>query len=156
LQAEISKLESVTQVQQEIASRRGLAEEALSDDIDWVALDSRLVAALPAGVQLTGLTFTETTPTPGSAGTSVAAGGSYIGSVTISAQTNAGPPSVAEFVDRASKVEGLAGLWVSNAASTSGTSGGPGAHPELTFQATAEVTPQALSNRALLLPGGKS
>jgi type IV pilus assembly protein PilM len=157
LEAQIAKLESVTQVQQDIISRRGLGQEALSDDIDWVALDSRLVAALPAGVQLTGLTFTEDTPTTSSPGAPAPAkGANYIGSVTISAQTDAGPPSVGQFVDRVANVKGLAGLWVASATSTDGTAGGPGSRSDLTFQATAEVTPQALSDRGDLLPGGKS
>jgi hypothetical protein len=63
---------------------------------------------------------------------------------------------VGQFVDRVANVKGLAGLWVASATSTDGTAGGPGSRSDLTFQATAEVTPQALSDRGDLLPGGKS
>ena len=123
LQAQIAKLQSVTQVQQEVTARRGLASEALANDINWVALDQRLVAALPAGTHITDITFTESVPTAGSTTAPASSQGqSYVGQVSISAETNAGPPSVAQFVDRVSKVEGLAGLWVSNSSSANGTS----------------------------------
>lgn len=156
LQEQIAKLQSVTQVQQEITSREGLATEALANNINWVALDQRLVAALPKGAQLTDITFTESAPTAGStAAPASVKGQSYIGEVSMSVQTNAGPPSVAQFVDRVSKVEGLAGLWISNTSSATGTSRSPGAAQDMTFQATANVTPLALSHRAELLPGVK-
>ena len=156
LQAQIAKLQSVTQVQQEVTARRGLASEALANDINWVALDQRLVAALPAGTHITDITFTESVPTAGSTTAPASSQGqSYVGQVSISAETNAGPPSVAQFVDRVSKVEGLAGLWVSNSSSANGTSRSAGAAPEMTFQATANVTSLALSHRAELLPGVK-
>ena len=155
LQAQIAKLQSVTQVQQEVTARRGLASEALASDINWVALDQRLVAALPAGTHITDITFTESAPIAGSTTPASPSGQNYVGQVSISAETNAGPPSVAQFVDRVSKVEGLAGLWVSNSSSANGTSRSPGSAPEMTFQATANVTPLALSHRAELLPGVK-
>ena len=156
LQAQIAKLQSVTQVQQEVTARRGLASEALANDINWVALDQRLVAALPPGAHITDITFTESVPTSGSTTAPASSPGqSYVGQVSISAETNGGPPSVAQFVDRVSKVEGLAGLWVSNSSSANGTSRSPGADPEMTFQATANVTSLALSHRAELLPGVK-
>ncbi len=156
LQEQIARLQPVTQVQQEITTRRGLATEALANDINWVALDKRLVAALPAGVQLTDITFTESSPTTGASTTAASSQGqNYVGQVSMSVQTNAGPPSVAQFVDRVSRVEGLAGLWVSDTSSSSGTSRTSGSSVEMTFQATANVTNLALSHRAELLPGVK-
>jgi hypothetical protein len=111
---------------------------------------------LPPGAHITDITFTESVPTSGSTtAPASSAGQSYVGQVSISAETNGGPPSVAQFVDRVSKVEGLAGLWVSNSSSANGTSRSQGAAPEMTFQATANVTSLALSHRAELLPGVK-
>ena len=120
LEAQITRLQSVTQVEQNIAARRALAAKALADDINWVGLDARLEAALPAGVQLTSVTFTAGVPGTSSRGapvgstTSAYTGSTYIGQVAISAQTSGGPSAVAQFVDSIAKVEGLAGLWVSN------------------------------------------
>jgi type IV pilus assembly protein PilM len=155
LEAQIAGLQSVTQIEQSIAARRDLEVKALSGDINWVGLEARVVAALPAGVHLGSINFTEGVPGTSSASTpgSVAAP-SYIGQVTISAQTSGGPAAVAQFVDRVAKVDGLAGLWVSNTAE-SATTGGTHSSPEMTFQATAEVTPQALSNRAAQVPGAQ-
>ena len=160
LEAQITRLQSVTQVEQNIAARRALAAKALADDINWVGLDARLEAALPAGVQLTSVTFTAGVPgtssraAPVGSTTSTYIGSTYIGQVAISAQTSGGPSAVAQFVDSIAKVEGLAGLWVSNT-TESATNGGAHSSPEMTFEATAAVTPQALSDRAAQLPGAQ-
>ena len=155
LEAEVGKLESVTQVESDITGRRELAADALADDINWVALDERLVAALPQGVQLTGITFTEETPTVSAPTHGAPAAPAYVGQVTIDAQTSLGPPAVAQFVDSVSKVKGLAGLWVSSTNAAASAANNAASSVETTFQASAEVTPEALSHRASLLPGLK-
>jgi len=157
LQSEIFKLQSLAAVQSEVQARRELAVEALADDVDWVGLDHRIVQALPRGVKVVDISLTSS-PAPVSGATAP----SYVGQVTISAQTTGGLPSIASFVKAMTAVRGLGAVWVSSTNGTSeqttgGTTGataGPQGPSTLAFSASAEVTRAALSNRAETLPGG--
>lgn len=172
LQSKIAALLPVTQVGAQVASRRSLATEALSSDVDWVGLVERIAAALPPGVSITSLALQSASS---SSGTTSAGAGNPVGTVSISASTTGGPPSVAAFVRSISKVRGLASLWVASSTASSGPQGAsgsavaigtgktrlrpgivastPGA-ATMTFTATANVTAAALSKRSAKLPGG--
>jgi type IV pilus assembly protein PilM len=154
LQAEIFKLQSLAAVQSEVQARRQLAAEALAGDVDWVSLDHRIVRALPRGVKMVDISFSSS-PAPVSGPVPA----TYVGQVTISAESSSGLPSVARFVQAMSKVPGLGAVWVASANGASGqTAGGAGAGQQgsstMQFSASAEVTRAALSNRAAALPGG--
>lgn len=159
LQAEIFKLQSLGEVQSEIQTRRNLAVEALANDIDWVGLDGRIVKALPGGVSVTQVSFSTSPPEVTPQGSSPTV--SYVGQITITADTTAGLPSIASFVQAMTRVRGLAAVWVASTNSASQPGGGAGVPNVLTqstgkmqFSATAEVTNAALSKRAEALPGG--
>jgi type IV pilus assembly protein PilM len=153
LQREIYKLQSLNLVQSEVQSRRQLAAEALSGDVNWVGLDGRIVKALPAGVTLTDVSFTASPASAAPTGTNSLGGEFNVGQVTLSAETTGGLPSVARFVRAMTSVPGLAAVWVSS--SNSGTTSGNGGQAaDMQFSATAEVTNAALSDRASALPGG--
>jgi len=146
VEAQISKMTSFAEVSNDIQARRALAAEALSDDIDWVGLQQRVHNALPAGVTITELSFASTSAQPG---TSAQTG--YIGTVSISANTVGGLPSEERFIDKMSTVRGLAAVWIATTQSSVSQPGKPSAG--MSFSASAEVTPAALSNRAAQLPG---
>lgn len=170
LQTEIDKLQSLGAVRGEVQAQRQLALSALSGDVDWVSLDARITKALPAGVSITNVSFSSSAPasgsgSPPSSGTATSAlSPTYVGQVTITAQTTGGLPSVAAFVKSMTSVPGLAAVWVSStSASSTGTQVAGGQKggtvqvrtaPEMEFSATAEVTNEALSHRAADLPGG--
>ena len=160
LQKEIFKLQSLAAVQSEVQARRQLAVEALANDIDWARLDGRIVKALPAGVHLTDISFSSSPPAPGTVPAQGQAAQTYVGQVTISAQTTGGLPSIARFVKAMTGVRGLAAVWVASSENASLANGGQGgaqqaAGPDdFQFSASAEVTSAALSNRAAELPGG--
>jgi type IV pilus assembly protein PilM len=145
LQVKIDGLGYVLKIPAEVASRRQLAVEALSGDINWIGFVDRLEAAMPAGVKSQSITVTKTVAAATSGGPLVIAPGSVVGGLTMSAQTNGGAPAVAEFIDKVSRVNGLFALWVSSTTKTSGVTD---------IQATAELTTGALSTRAAALPGG--
>ena len=177
LQSKIDALMSVTRLEGQVSSRHQLAAAALSNDIDWVGLVGRIAAALTPGVTVTSLELSSSSPTAsGSAGVTT----ENVGTVSISATTTGGPPSIAAFIRSVSKVRGLASLWVSTA-TVNGGSGSSGAgqtsgsvSPKLgahmtrttavaggtvagstTFNATADVTKAGLSTRAAKVPGGR-
>lgn len=167
LEAEIGKLGAFPQAQSDVAARRALGASALSNDIDWVGLDHRIERALPNGVQATSISFMSTAASstaspqgPSASGTTSA--GSYVGTVSISAQTTGGLPSVAEFVDNITAVPGVGAAWVfqsesgqaNQGSAAPGTKGGHAANVEMSFNVSAEVTSAALSHRASELPGG--
>lgn len=159
LQKEIFKLQSLAQVDSEVQARRQLGVEALSGDVDWVGLDGRIVKALPAGVSITQVSFTSSPAAPvGAPAPGGAPAPSYVGQVTISADTTGGLPSVAQFVRAMTSVRGLAAVWVSSTTGGPQGAGAVSARPSsasgMSFSATAEVTKAALSNRAEALPGG--
>jgi Tfp pilus assembly protein PilN len=178
LQSKIDSLLSVTRLESQVSSRHQLAAAALSNDIDWVGLVGRIAAALPPGVTVTSLELTSSAVNAsGNAGVTT----ENVGTVSISATTTGGPPSIAAFIRSVSKVRGLASLWVStatvNGGSVSSDAGQTSVtvNPKLraratrttavvggttagstTFNATADVTTAALSNRAANLPGGRA
>ncbi|MGC8626851.1 MAG: type IV pilus assembly protein PilM [Acidimicrobiales bacterium] len=171
LQSKITALLPVTQVGAQVASRRSLATEVLSSDVDWVGLVERIAAALPPGVSITSMALQSASA---SSGTTPTGPGNPVGTVNISASTTGGPPSVAAFVRSVSKVRGLASLWVASSTASSGAQGGGAAVPigtgkarlragiannktgpaTMAFTATANVTAAALSKRSAKLPGG--
>ncbi len=161
LQSTITRIQPSAVIHAQLLSQRGLAAQALSGDIDWVGLLSRIQAALPHGVTIdsisvsraiapastgTGTTSGAGTTTSG-AGTSGASQSQDIGEITMSLTTSGGAPSVAQFVRQMWDVPGLYGLWVS----TAGT--GQESGNTMAFSATANITEKALSKRAAALPG---
>lgn len=175
LQAQEKKLNVFPQIMGQVQARRGLAADALSNDIDWVKLDQRIEKALPAGVRITSITFTGTPTEVGAPAPAAGAAGTvpYVGTLSITGQAAGGLPAVALFVKDLNATRGVGAVWVASSQvatangaqqAAAGASGlranglpvavvapGPAA---ITFSATAEVTHDALSHRASQLPGG--
>jgi type IV pilus assembly protein PilM len=143
-QVKINGLGYVLKIPAEVQSRRALAVDALSGDIDWIGLVNRLDAAMPPGVKAESITLTKTEANA-TGGPLVVTPGSIVGTLIMTAETTAGAPAVAQFIDRESQVKGLFALWVSSTTKTNG---------QTQIQATAELTTGALSARAAALPGG--
>jgi type IV pilus assembly protein PilM len=142
-QVKIDGLGYVLRIPAEVQSRRALAVDALSGDIDWIGLVNRLEAAMPHGVKPGSITLNKSEPAPGG-GPLALTPGSIVGSLVMTADTTDGAPAVAQFIDRVSRVKGLFALWVSSTTKASG---------QTQIQATAELTTGALSKRAAALPG---
>jgi type IV pilus assembly protein PilM len=154
LQSTIARIQPSAAIHGQLLTRRGLAVQALSGDVDFVGLLHRIEGALPPGVTISSISVSRSiTPALGSVGSSSAAGTSAtsqaddIGQITMSLTTTGGPNSVAQFVRQMWDVPGLYGLWVS------GTNAGETRGSGLTFSATANITAKALSDRAAQLPG---
>ena len=154
LQSTITRIEPSAAIHGQLMTRRGLAVQALSGDIDWVDLLHRMEEALPPGVTIDSISVSRTmAPSPSSAAPSGAGSpssanqGDDIGQISMSLTTTGGPPSVARFVRQMWDVPGLYDLWVS----TTGT--GEISGSAMQFNATANVTKTALSNRVAGLPG---
>jgi hypothetical protein len=143
-QVKIDGLGYVLRIPAEVQSRRALAVDALSGDIDWIGLVNRLEAAMPQGVKPESITLNKSEAAPGG-GPLVLSPGSIVGSLAMTADTSDGAPAVAQFIDRVSRVKGLFALWVSSTTKASG---------QTQIQAAAELTTGALSKRAAALPGG--
>ncbi|MGD0809863.1 MAG: type IV pilus assembly protein PilM [Acidimicrobiales bacterium] len=143
-QVKINGLGYVLKIPAEVQSRRALAVDALSGDIDWIGLVNRLDAAMPPGVKAESITLTKTEANA-TGGPLVVTPGSIVGTLIMTAETTAGAPAVAQFIDRESQVKGLFALWVSSTTKTNG---------QTQIEATAELTTGALSARAAALPGG--
>jgi len=145
LQVKIDGLGYVLKIPAEVQSRRQLAVDALSGDINWIGLVTRLEGAMPPGVKAESIVLNKTEGAASGAGPLVFAPGSIVGSLTMSAETNGGAPAVAQFIDRVSRLKGLFALWVSSTTKASGVT---------QIQATAQLTTGALSARTAKLPGG--
>jgi len=145
-QVKINGLGYVLKIPAEVQTRRQLAVDALSGDIDWIALVNRLEAALPASVKPESITLNKAEGTNPDGAALVLPPGSIVGSLTMSADTTGGAPAVAQFIDRVSLVKGIFALWVSSTTNASGLT---------QIAATAELTTGALSTRAAALPGGE-
>jgi type IV pilus assembly protein PilM len=144
-QVKINGLGYVLKIPAEVQSRRQLAVDALSGDINWIGLVNRLEAALPPSVKPESITMNKTeSASPGGAAL-VLPPGSIVGSLTMSADTTGGAPAVAKFIDQVSRVKGLFALWVSSTTNSAGLT---------QIDSTAELTTGALSSRATALPGG--
>ncbi|MGH9104400.1 MAG: type IV pilus assembly protein PilM [Acidimicrobiales bacterium] len=147
LQSRIAALMPVTSVHSQLLSRRSIAQQALSGDVDWVGLERRIVAALPAKTNITTLSFSRAQAgASATGGTAAQPPADDVGQVTMSVVTTGGQVSVSQFVRSMWSVPGLYALWVSST-TTAGR--------QTTFSATAQVTAQAFSKRAAALPGGQ-
>lgn len=167
LNQEITKLQYVTQLHQEVATANELGVTALQGDIDWVGLVHRIGAALPAYASITSLGLdSDIAAGNTAAGLSVKIG-KYVGTISISGTTSKGPKSVATIIDRLSAVPGVGAVWAPTTSSplTSGggvpagvTHRGTGTSAAVgtTFTVQADVTAAALSHRSNGLPGGTS
>ncbi len=145
LDQKIRSLGYVLKVPAEVQSRRALAVDALTGDIDWTGLLQRIAAVMPSDVvpQTISLTKTEPIPTGGTA--APANPGIVVGGITMTAETSGGAAAVADFINRVSHVKGLFALWVSSTQKASGLT---------TISAAAQVTVAAFSSRGTALPGG--
>jgi type IV pilus assembly protein PilM len=154
LQSTITKIQPSAAIHGQLLTRRGLAVQALSGDVDFVGLLHRIEGALPPGVSIISVSVARSIAPPsgtvvssGAAGASTTSQTEDIGQINMSLTTTGGPPSVAQFVRKMWDVPGLFGLWVSGASSAQAGGGGTA------FSATANITSKALSNRAAQLPG---
>ena len=141
LQQKISALGYVLAVPAELQARRQLAVDALSGDIDWLGMVQRIRAAMPHDVSPQGIALTKVPLAVGAPATVP----EIVGALQMTAQTTGGAQSVAEFIERVSRVKGLYALWVSSTTNAQGST---------LITATADLTSASLSNRAAGLPGG--
>lgn len=144
LQVKIKGLGYVLQVPMEVQSRRALAIDALTGDIDWIGLIDRLHQALPADITPGSVTLTKSESTTVTPGSTTITPGTIIGTFGMTAETKGGAKAVAQFIDRLSHVNGLYALWVTSTTDTKGVT---------SITASAELTTGVLSSRAATVPG---
>jgi type IV pilus assembly protein PilM len=148
LQGEASKLQALTAVHGQVQARQALVVTALTGDIDWVRVLGQLAAVMPPNLSLTSFSGARASATPGStstgtstASTSSAGASSGVGTLTFAVTGKGGLPAVAAWLDGLQRDHALQGTWVSGVSVMS--NGGT-----VTFSSTANLTPQADSNRA--------
>jgi type IV pilus assembly protein PilM len=137
LQAQISSLHDVTQVQAALKERGNSTKLVLAQDVDWVRLIQQVAGVMPNDVWLTGITLQQS------------GDGKSAGTVSFSV-SGASHDSVARWVRQVSTLPALAGLWVPTEAKGGGNNG-----TTVSFSSTASLTSAALSNRANTIVGGQ-
>jgi type IV pilus assembly protein PilM len=142
LQAQRSRLVSVTTLQTDLQQRQAQITTALQGDVAWTRMFNDIATVIPADVWLTsfqGQKLAAAAATPATPGAAARTG--TIGQVTIQ---GAGfeQTSTARWLLRLSDLREFIGLWVPNS-----TKSGEGANQIVTFQSTAQLTSAAQSNR---------
>jgi type IV pilus assembly protein PilM len=138
LQSQVSQLQARTAVHGMVQARQTLVVNALTGDIDWVRVLGQLAAVMPPNLSLASFTGARATATPGTASSTPSAG---VGTLSFTVNGTGGLPAVAAWLDGLQRDHSLEGTWVSGITLTA--KGGT-----VSFSSTANLTPQADSNRA--------
>lgn len=134
LQAQVSKLQAETSVHTKVLQRAQMDRAALQGDVNWVGLIQGIEAITPPGLSI------QTLAASRADGATRTAGTSGVGTVAFTVQGPGGLPAVAAWIDALQSDHSIQGTWVSGiSVSAPGT---------LTFNSSANLTPQAESNRA--------
>lgn len=137
LQSEVDTFKDVETLEAEVASRKGVVQAVLVDDLAWTRLFQEISTVLPGDVWLTSFNATGATPT------ALGADSPNAGTITVGAigfyQT-----STARWLLRLGELESLRDLWVPSA-----TKPPEGAERSLvTFSSSASLSEKARSNRS--------
>lgn len=137
LQSEVDTYKDVETLEAEVASRKGVVQAVLVDDLAWTRLFQEISTVLPGDVWLTSFNATGATPT------ALGAASPSAGTITVGAigfyQT-----STARWLLRLGELESLRDLWVPSA-----TKPPEGIERSLvTFSSSASLTEKARSNRS--------
>jgi type IV pilus assembly protein PilM len=137
LQQQVAALQSVTALDAQIAQRRALVTNALSNDVAWTRLLQEIGTVIPNDVALTNFTGTKAGGVGGATGAPATATTSSVGAINVSAQ-GIDFTSAARWLLRVGDLPSLTGVWL--------PSSSKGAGPSLvTFSSTADLTPAAKS-----------
>ncbi len=126
LRQERARLGDTTGIEADLAQRQAQVRAVLADDVAWTRLFSELATVIPSDVWLT--SFNGQKGPPGS----------------INVQANGfDQTSTARWLQRVGDLRSLSGLWVPSSAKS-----GEGAAATVSFTSQANLTPQAVSDRA--------
>jgi hypothetical protein len=133
-----SQLTGATALDNQVDQRRKMVQAALADDVAWTRVLQEISAAIPSDVWLS--TFNaQKSAAPAVPGARAPA---TLGAITF-AGMGFDHSSAARWLMRVGDIPSLADLWLS-----SSTKSGTGATSLVSFNSTANLTPQARSDRA--------
>ncbi|MDP8991547.1 MAG: type IV pilus assembly protein PilM [Actinomycetota bacterium] len=132
LRQERAQLGDTTTIESELAQRQAQARAVLADDVAWTRLFNEVATVIPNDVWLTSFNGTKGNP----------------GSITVQAN-GFDQTSTARWLLRVGELKSLSGVWVPNSAKQ-----GEGPAALVSFQSQANLTPQAVSDRAQRFAGG--
>jgi Tfp pilus assembly protein PilN len=138
LKAQVGTLDTATAVHGQAQARATLAVSALTGDIDWVRVLGQLAAVMPPNLHLSSFTGARATAASGGASGASASGE---GTLSFSVTGAGGLAAAAAWLEGLQRDQDLQGTWISSISVTA-----DGAH--VTFNSTANLTPQAHSSRA--------
>jgi type IV pilus assembly protein PilM len=130
---QVAGLQPVSNLDTQLAQRRRLVTQALSDDVAWTRLLGEIATVIPNDVWLTGFTG-QKAGAPGAAATSVPGAA---GNINVTAQ-GFDHSSAARWLLRVSDLRSLTGLWLPSSTRA-------GATGLVTFTSTADLTASARS-----------
>jgi Tfp pilus assembly protein PilN len=129
LRQQVAALQPVTNLDTQLAQRRGLVTQALSDDVAWTRVLGEIATVIPNDVWLTTFTGQKT----GAVGAASVPGA--VGSFQVGA-TGFDQTSAARWLLRVGDLRSLAGLWLPSSTRAGGTG-------LVTFTSTANLTAAA-------------
>jgi type IV pilus assembly protein PilM len=147
LQAEQARLRSVATLQSDLSQRQAQVSSVLADDVSWPKLFTDLATVIPSDVWLASFQGQKA----GAGGGAPAPAGANAGTIgTVSIQAKGfDQTSTARWLLRVADLREFVGLWVPN----STKSGATPADTLVTFQSSANLTRDAVSNRAAQYTG---
>src|SRR5439155_23149867 len=135
LQQQVAALQSVTALDTQLAQRRALVTNALSDDVAWTRLLQEIATVIPNDVWLT--SFAGTKPSGGGGGGGGQSSSSAVGNINVNAM-GFDHSSSARWLLRVGDLQSLTGVWLPSSSKAAGGN-------TVTFTSTADLTPAAKS-----------
>jgi type IV pilus assembly protein PilM len=132
LQQERARLGDASTIEADLAQRQAQVQAVLADDVAWTRLFNEVATVIPNDVWMTSFNATKGSP----------------GTVTVQAQ-GFDHTSTARWLLRLGELKSLAGLWVQSSAKS-----GEGAATVVNFTSNANLSPQAVSDRAQRFASG--
>ncbi|MDX6266238.1 MAG: type pilus assembly protein PilN [Frankiales bacterium] len=156
LQGQVSSLQNVTATFAAADAAEAQLKTAMGDEIRWSQMMNDLSLAMPSNVWLKSLTFTQTPPaaaavtsgTPAAAATNASAAAAPIGTFTVTG-IGYSHDDLALWLESLGSLKTYADPYFSSSAESLLDT-----KPIVTFSSTANVTPDALSNRYNRPAGG--
>jgi type IV pilus assembly protein PilM len=137
LQSQVGSLQEANELETQLQQRRQLVTNALSDDLAWVRLFNEIATVIPNDVWLTSFSGAKATAAEGAA-----SGSAAMGTMNVSAMGST-HASAARWLLRLSQLESVSDVWL-----PSSTKQKQGDREMVTFSSTANLTPEAKSDRA--------
>jgi Tfp pilus assembly protein PilN len=141
LQNQVTGLQSVANVYQQVAAKKALLTQAMGDEIRWSSYLNDLSLRIPDHVWLTSVSATETGATPTTTTPLPVGTTASIGQVTFSGVAFS-HDDVATWLDVISKEHGFTNVYFSNSSESS-----IGTKKTVNFASTADLTDDAKSGR---------